>query len=157
MRAQYEYPANLNYKYFRELNLTFIYNSLAAAPKFKSGIIVVRLNGLSLSVPVSWYLDMPGKQADGSHVFDLLDPADKNWNVWIDNPSSTPWLTLSPSAASSGDLENGKIVTELSSKYASHVYLHVAQGPYGIGTIQKSSAGGGEPKVTRIIITRSTP
>lgn len=128
---------------FNRVAVRMNFTLLSSQKKFMmSGFILFSNFDLPLSIPVSWYPDMPGEQTDGSHVFDLLDPADKNWNVRIDNPSSTTWLTLSPSTASSGDLGNSG-VSALSSKYASHAYLHVAKGPYKVGTIQKSSARGG--------------
>lgn len=78
--------------------------------------------------------------------YDLVDSANKNWNMRIVNSPSEGWLGLRPST-------NGNpMVSELSSKYNSHAYLYVRKGVPGLGTLWKTSASGGEPAVTKISI-----
>ena len=103
-------------------------------------------------VRVSWNPIISDQKDTDSFVLDLVGSTDRNWTVRVLNPTSPGWLFLHPSAASPGALPGDGMVSELSSKYSSHAYLHVAFGASRRGTVQMTSASGGETVARKIVV-----
>lgn len=117
----------------------------------------VFIHNVSLPLRVTWNkkISPPFYEDSDSYVLDLIEPADKNWNIRILNPPSTNKLALHPSAGSPAAYPGSGMVTELNSKYNSHAYLHVAKESVrykAMGTVLKTSVIDGKPVVTRIEI-----
>lgn len=117
-----------------------------------STILTMACDNLSLPVQISWNPIISDRKDNDSYVFDLVNPIDKNWHVRIINPSSTNWLLLHPSAGSPGDCPGNGMVSEVSSKYNSHAYLHVLTGTNKRGTVLKTSISGEKTVADKIIV-----
>jgi len=102
--------------------------------------LTMTCDNLSQPVRVSWNPIISDQKDTDSFVLDLVGSTDRNWTVRVLNPTSPGWLFLHPSAASPGALPGDGMVSELSSKYSSHAYLHVAFGAIRRGTVQMTSA-----------------
>ena len=97
--------------------------------------LTMTCDNLSQPVRVSWNPIISDQKDIDSFVLDLVGSTDRNWTVRVLNPTSPGWLFLHPSAASPGALPGDGMVSELSSKYSSHAYLHVAFGANRRGTV----------------------
>lgn len=109
-------------------------------------------DNLSQPVRVSWNPIISDQKDTDSFVLDLVGSTDRNWTVRVLNPTSPGWLFLHPSAASPGALPGDGMVSELSSKYSSHAYLHVAFGASRRGIVQMTSTSGGETVARKIVV-----
>ena len=114
--------------------------------------LTMTCDNLSQPVRVSWNPIISDQKDIDSFVLDLVGSTDRNWTVRVLNPTSPGWLFLHPSAASPGALPGDGMVSELSSKYSSHAYLHVAFGANRRGTVQMTSASGGETVARKIVV-----
>ena len=114
--------------------------------------LTMTCDNLSQPVRVSWNPIISDQKDIDSFVLDLVGSTDRNWTVRVLNPTSPGWLFLHPSAASPGALPGDGMVSELSSKYSSHAYLHVAFGASRRGTVQMTSASGGETVARKIVV-----
>lgn len=114
--------------------------------------LTMTCDNLSQPVRVSWNPIISDQKDTDSFVLDLVGSTDRNWTVRVLNPTSPGWLFLHPSAASPGALPGDGMVSELSSKYSSHAYLHVAFGASRRGTVQMTSASGGETVARKIVV-----
>lgn len=118
-----------------------ILTSYTASMQFFSGTLSLPFRVSFVPSITPTFMDEPS-----SYRYDLVDSADKNWNIRIVNSPSEGWLGLRPSTTVN------PMVSELSSKYNSHAYLYVKKGASGLGTVWKTSVSGGEPAVTKISI-----
>ena len=114
--------------------------------------LTMTCDNLSQPVRVSWNPIISDQKDTDSFVLDLVGSTDRNWTVRVLNPTSPGWLFLHPSAASPGALPGDGMVSELSSKYSSHAYLHVAFGASRRGTVQMTSASSGETVARKIVV-----
>ncbi|MCM0229156.1 FimB/Mfa2 family fimbrial subunit [Bacteroides fragilis] len=117
-----------------------------------STTLTMTCDNLFQPVRVSWNPIISDQKDTDSFVFDLVGSTDRNWTVRVLNPTSAGWLFLHPSAASPGAFPGDGMVSELSSKYSSHAYLHVAFGANRRGTVLMTSASGGETVARKIVV-----
>lgn len=117
-----------------------------------STTLTMTCDNLSQPVRVSWNPIISDQKDTDSFVFDLVGSTDRNWTVRVLNPTSAGWLFLHPSAASPGAFPGDGMVSELSSKYSSHAYLHVAFGANRRGTVLMTSASGEETVARKIVV-----
>lgn len=116
--------------------------------------LTLTCDNLSLPVEIVWNPIISTQKDADSYVLDLVDSTDENWNIQVLAPSSTNWLHLHPSASTPGGYPGPGMMSELSSKYYSHAYLHVGIGSNKQGALLKNAFSSGETIVGKIIIVQ---
>lgn len=116
--------------------------------------LTMTCDNLSLPVEISWNPIISNQKDSDSYVFDLIKPADKNWNIRVVNPSSATGLFLHPSSATPAGYPGEGMLSELSSKYSAHAYLHVVIGSNKQGSVRKTYVSDGKTKAGKIMIVQ---
>ena len=116
--------------------------------------LTMTCDNLSLPVEISWNPIISNQKDSDSYVFDLIKPTDKNWNIRVVNPSSATGLFLHPSSAVPAGYPGEGMLSELSSKYSAHAYLHVVIGSNKRGSVRKTYVSDGKTKAGKIMIVQ---
>ncbi|ADV42143.1 FimB/Mfa2 family fimbrial subunit [Bacteroides helcogenes] len=116
--------------------------------------LTMTCDNLSLPVEINWNPIISNQKDNDSYVFDLIKSTDKNWNIRVVNPSSATGLFLHPSSAVPAGYSGDGMLSELSSKYSAHAYLHVVIGSNKRGSVQKASVSGGKAIASKIMIVQ---
>lgn len=101
-------------------------------------------DNLSQTLQVTCFPGISDNKDDDSYVVDLPDAVNKNWSVKVVTEGKALYLhpsASSPSAFSPLYGPGEGMVKELTSKYASHAYLHIAVGGSGEAKVATSVNG----------------